>query len=309
MVAEPTPVGPRPGDGPHPDDEPGEVVPWRRVLADAVAVLRDAGVGNADQEARWLVERATGLGPTEVLTRLDAPATERAATHVHAMAARRAAGEPLQYAMARWGFRSLDLYVDRRVLIPRPETEVLAQMALDECRRLGADLAVDLGTGSGALALSLAAERPGLEVWATDASEDALAVARANLSGLGRAATRVRLAAGSWFDALPAEVAGRIDVIVTNPPYVSDAEMADLPAEVRDWEPRQALCSGPTGLEDVERILFEAPSWLARPGSVLVELAPHQAAPARALARRAGFTSVTVWPDLAGLDRIVLARR
>ena len=154
-------------------DQPdaAEVVPWRRVLADAAAALREAGVDNADQEARWLVERATGLGAAEVLTRLDAPATERGATHVHAMAARRAAGEPLQYAMSRWGFRSLDLYVDRRVLIPRPETEVLAQMALDECRRLDADVAVDLGTGSGALALSLAAERPGLEVWGTDASE------------------------------------------------------------------------------------------------------------------------------------------
>ena len=284
-------------------------MPWRRVLADAAAALREAGVDNADQEARWLVERATGLGAAEVLTRLDAPATERGATHVHAMAARRAAGEPLQYAMSRWGFRSLDLYVDRRVLIPRPETEVLAQLALDECRRLDAGVAVDLGTGSGALALSLAAERPGLEVWGTDASEDALAVARANLTGLGRAATRVRLAPGSWFDALPADLAGRVDVIVTNPPYVSEAEMAELPSEVREWEPHQALCSGPSGLEDVERIVSEAPAWLARPGSLLVELAPHQAATARALARRAGFTSVTVWPDLAGLDRIVLARR
>jgi release factor glutamine methyltransferase len=286
----------------------GEVLPWRRVLADAAATLRAAGVDNADQEARWLVERATGLGPAELLTRLDDAATERGATHVHAMAARRSAGEPLQYAMARWGFRSLDLYVDRRVLIPRPETEVLAQLALDECRRLDAAVAVDLGTGSGALALALATERPGLEVWGTDASGDALAVARANLAGLGRAATRVRLAAGSWFAALPPELAGRIDVIVTNPPYVSEAEMAELPVDVREWEPRGALCSGPTGLEDIERIVAEAPGWLARPGSLLVELAPHQAATARAQARRAGFTSATVWPDLAGRDRIVLAR-
>jgi release factor glutamine methyltransferase len=286
----------------------GEVLPWRRVLADAAAVLRAAGVDNADQEARWLVERATGLGPAEVLTRLDEPATEQGATHVHDMAARRAAGEPLQYAMARWGFRSLDLYIDRRVLIPRPETEVLAQLALDECRRLDAAVAVDLGTGSGALALTLARERPGLEVWGTDMSDGALAVARANLAGLGRAATRVRLAGGSWFGALPAELAGRIDVIVTNPPYVSEAEMAELPDEVRDWEPREALCAGPTGLEDVERIVAEAPGWLACPGSLLVELAPHQTASARAQALRAGFTSVTVWPDLAGRDRIVLAR-
>jgi release factor glutamine methyltransferase len=295
-------------DGDRDAASTGDVLPWRRVLADAAAVLRAAGVDNADQEARWLVERATGLGPAEVLTRLDEPASERGATHVHAMAARRAAGEPLQYAMARWGFRSLDLHVDRRVLIPRPETEVLAQLAVDECRRLDAAVAVDLGTGSGALALALASERPGLQVWGTDVSDDALAVARANLAGLGRAATRVRLAAGSWFEALPADLAGRIDVIVANPPYVSEAEMAELPDEVRDWEPREALCAGPTGLEDIERIVAEAPVWLARPGSLLVELAPHQAASGRAQARRAGFPSVTVWPDLAGRDRIVLAR-
>jgi release factor glutamine methyltransferase len=169
-------------------------------------------------------------------------------------------------------------------------------------------VAVDLGTGSGALALALAVEHPGLEVWGTDASADALAVARANLSGLGRAATRVRLTEGSWFAALPDELAGRIDVIVTNPPYVSEAEMAELPIEVHDWEPHQALCAGPSGLEDVERIVAEAPAWLARPGALLVELAPHQAATARTMALRAGFTSATVWPDLAGRDRIVLAR-
>jgi release factor glutamine methyltransferase len=287
----------------------GAAVPWRDVLAATVTRLRDAGVDNGPQEARWMVERATGWTAAELVARLDAPATERAATHVHAMAGRRAAGEPLQYALARWGFRTLDLYVDRRVLIPRPETEVLAGMAVDECRRLDATVAVDLGTGSGAIALALAVERPGLEVWGTDISPDALAVARANLSGLGRAATRVRLAEGRWFEALPSELAGRIDVIVSNPPYVSDAEMRDLPADVREWEPHQALRSGPTGLEDIGHIVAEAPAWLARPGALLVELAPHQVDAARALAHRAGWSSVTVWPDLAGRDRVVLLRR
>ncbi len=285
-----------------------EVVPWRRLLADAAARLREAGVDDPVQEARWLVERATGSAAAELAVRLDEPATVRGATHLDAMLDRRLAGEPLQYALERWAFRTLDLYVDRRVLIPRPETEVLAEVALDESRRLSARCAADLGTGSGALALSLAVERPGLEVWGTDASPDALAVARANLAGLGRAATRVRLVAGDWFDALPPQLAGRIDVIVSNPPYVSDAEMADLPAEVRDWEPGGALCSGPTGLEDVERVVAGAPRWLARPGSLLVELAPDLAAAARRLARAAGFGTVTVWPDLAGRDRILLAR-
>ncbi len=287
----------------------GERVAWRVLLADAAGRLRAAGIDNPDREARWLVERATGLTAGELTVALDRPASERGATHLHGMVERRAAGEPLQYALGRWAFRTLDLFVDRRVLIPRPETEVMAGLALDECRRLDARCAVDLGTGSGALALALAVERPGLAVWGTDASDDALAVARANLSGLGRAATRVRLASGDWFAALPPELAGTVDVVVANPPYVSEEEMADLPGEVRDWEPRQALCSGPTGLEDIERIVDEAPRWLARPGGLLVELAPHQARAARARALAAGFRTATVWPDLAGLDRILLARR
>jgi release factor glutamine methyltransferase len=286
----------------------GQAVPWRDLLAGAAARLRTAGLDNADQEARWLVERATGYSAAELAVHLDQPATERGTTHLHGMVERRVAGEPLQYALERWGFRSLDLYVDRRVLIPRPETEVLAGMALDECRRLSAGLAVDLGTGSGALALALAVERPGLEVWGTDVSGEALAVARANLAGLGRAARSVRLAEGVWFEALPGDMAGRIDVIVTNPPYVADDEIVDLPPEVREWEPHQALLSGPTGTEDIEHLVAEAPRWLARPGSLLVELAPHQARHAQNLAVRAGFASATVWPDLTGRDRILLAR-
>ncbi|MBN2624178.1 MAG: peptide chain release factor N(5)-glutamine methyltransferase [Acidimicrobiales bacterium] len=288
--------------------EPVDVVPWRALLAGAADRLRAAGVDNPVQEARWLVERATGLTAGELAGRLDEPATERAATHLATMLARRLAGEPLQYAMGRWAFRTLELYVDRRVLIPRPETEVLAGMALDECRRLDARVAVDLGTGSGAVALALTVEQRRLEVWGTDASADALAVARANLAGIGRAATRVRLVEGSWFSALPTDLAGRIDVVVTNPPYVADDEAVDLPAEVLDWEPHEALFSGPTGLEDIEHIVTEAPRWLARPGALLVELAPHQATRAQKIATASGFTSATVWPDLTGRDRILLAR-
>jgi release factor glutamine methyltransferase len=283
--------------------------PWRALLAAAADGLRAAGVDNAGQEARWMVEQASGLAAAELAVALDRAAPARAAAQLDRMVGRRAAGEPLQYTLGRWAFRTLDLLVDPRVLIPRPETEVLAGLALDECRRLDARLAVDLGTGSGALALALAVERPGLEVWGTDASDAALAVARANLAGLGRAATRVRLAGGDWFAALREDLAGRLDVVVANPPYVSEAEMADLPDEVRAWEPHEALCSGPSGLEDIGRIVDEAPRWLSRPGSLLVELAPHQARRARARALAAGFHSVSVWPDLAGRDRILLARR
>jgi release factor glutamine methyltransferase len=284
---------------------------WRRLLADARARLAAAGVGNADQEARWLVADVAGAGGldrTALATGLDRPADPDEAAALEALVERRAEGEPLQYVLGRWDFRRIDLALDRRVLIPRPETEVLAGLALDEVDRLGARRAVDLGTGSGALALALAAERPWLEVAGTDRSPDALAVAGANRDRLGLGG-RVSLLAGSWFDALPDDWLGRIDLVVANPPYVSAAEMADLPAEVRDWEPQDALCAGPTGLEDIAAIVAGAPRWLARPGALLVEMAPHQVHEAARLAERAGFPSVTLWPDLAGRDRILWARR
>jgi len=223
------------------------------------------------------------------------------------MIERRAAGEPLQYVLGSWGFRRLDLFVDARVLIPRPETEQVVEVALRELAALpGARTVVDLGTGSGAIALSLAVEVPSVEVWATDVSEAALEVARANLSGLaGRAATRVRVTAGAWFDALPPALAGQVDLIVSNPPYVGAAET--LPPEVADWEPATALVAGPTGLEAVEQILAGAGRWLRRPGTLVLEIAPHQAGPAVALAARLGYET-DVRPDLAGRDRALVGR-
>jgi release factor glutamine methyltransferase len=283
-------------------------VAWQTLLDEATDRLAGAGFENAEQEARWLGQRASGLEGAELIVGLEEPASLRDATFFYDMLERRLRGEPLQYVLGSWGFRVLDLYVDNRVLIPRPETETLTQMALEECRRLEARLAVDLGTGSGAIALALAVEWTGIEVWATDVSPDALAVARANGAGLGRIGAAVRLAEGSWYEALPAELAGAVDVIVSNPPYVAEFEVEDLPDEVRAWEPLAALVSGPSGLEAIERIVAEAPLWLARPGSLLVEIAPHQAPEAEALARDAGFGSAAVWPDLTGRDRMLLAR-
>lgn len=226
------------------------------------------------------------------------------------MTERRRAGEPLQYVTGSWGFRRLDLMVDRRVLIPRPETEVVVEVALDELRRLARSrprpVAVDLGTGSGAIALALADEGPEAEIWATDASAPALDVATANLAGLGgRAATRIRVAHGSWFSALPGELAGRIDLVVSNPPYVAEAD--EVEPEVARWEPADALWSGPTGLEASEVILGQAPRWLARPGVVVLELAAERARETADRAEAAGFT-VSIHPDLAGRERVLVGR-
>lgn len=265
-------------------------------------------------EARWLVEELTDGSWPGVL---DEAVTARAGSRFEELLERRATGEPFQYVLGHWPFRKLDLMVDRRVLIPRPETEVVVEVALAELDRLGHGLglghgpavAVDLGTGSGAIALSLVAERSGVEVWATDASSEALSVARANLAGLGAPAARVRLAEGSWWDALPRTLAGRIDVAVSNPPYISSGEMRALDPGVTEWEPRAALEAGPFGTEEVGAILHQARAWLAPRASIVVEIAPHQAGEVRDLALDAGFLDVELHPDLSGRDRVLVARK
>jgi release factor glutamine methyltransferase len=272
---------------------------WRSLRDAARARLGD------DQEVRWIVERASGLTAAEQVSALDAVADDRHAASFEAMVARREAGEPLQYVLGRWGFRTLDLFVDPRVLIPRPETEVVAGFAIDAVPPGGR--VVDLGTGSGAIALSIAAERwPDVEVWATDASEDAIAVARANLAALGRRGSVVRLAVGDWFDALPGELRGTFDVVVANPPYVPDGAL--VARQVRDHEPHLALFGGPDGLDPARRVVAEAPAWLRPGGTLVVEMGEDQGEALAAAARAAGFAEVEVRQDLTERDRALVAR-
>ena len=261
-------------------------------------------------DARRIVERASGFDGASYHLHIDEPVTARSAAHFEQMVERRSAGEPLQYVLGAWAFRALDLYVDHRVLIPRPETETVVEVVLAELGRIAAKspVAVDLGTGSGAIALSLAREVRNVEVWGVDRSPDALAVARANLAGLGRAGAAVRLAEGSWFDALPPFLRGTVDVVVSNPPYISEGELDDLPPDVVRWEPLSALVAGPTGLEQIETIVAEAPGWLARPGALVVEIAPHQREAAIHLALDAGFPHADVRQDLAGRARVLVGR-
>jgi release factor glutamine methyltransferase len=237
----------------------------------------------------------------------DEPATQRRVAHLDAMVARRAAGEPVQYVLGRWPFRTLDLMVDRRVLIPRAETEVVAGLVIDLVNARGGARVADLGTGSGAIALSVAAECKHAQVWATDRSTDALDVARANCAGLGRRSAVVTLVEGSWFDALPAQLRGRLDVVVSNPPYV----MADdpLPPSVRDWEPVEALRAGPDGLDDLRVIIDGAADWLSSDGVLVCEIDPRQAESVADLARSHGFAAVEVVADLAGRARALVAHR
>jgi release factor glutamine methyltransferase len=289
----------------------------RELLAEATAVLGSV------TEARWVLERATGLDAAALATSLGEPAAAGVADDVLAMAARRAGGEPLQYVLGSWPFRTLELSVDPRVLIPRPETEAVVEIALgvlaDAIAAIEAAvperpvMAVDLGTGTGAVALSLVAEGPeALVVWGVDRSADALEVARANLAGLIRRrpelAGRVQLAQGHWFGALPVELAHSMCLVVANPPYVAAGEWDGLDPVVRDHEPRGALVSGPTGLEDVTAIVEQAGTWLAPGAGLVMEIAPHQSGPARAAATAAGFRQVRVQPDLTGRDRALVCR-
>jgi release factor glutamine methyltransferase len=285
---------------------------WRALLAATADRLSAAGAESADATARLLVEEASGGRGAAMLLGLAEAAEPAAEQHLEAMVQRCLAGEPLQYVLGHWAFRTLDLLVDPRVLIPRPETELVAEHALAELdrrtarRRADAPVVVDLGTGSGALALAIAVEGPTAEVWAVERSAAALSVARANLCASAAAAGTVHLAEGSWFEPLPARLRGEVDVLVSNPPYVADDEV--LPGVVVDHEPRAALFSGPTGLEAVELIVAEAPRWLAGGGALVLEIGASQGAAARSLASAAGFPAVDVHRDLAGRDRILVAR-
>ncbi|MCU1456927.1 MAG: protein-(glutamine-N5) methyltransferase, release factor-specific [Actinomycetia bacterium] len=304
-------------------DVAGRPATWRELTDRAADTLRAAGIDTADMEARWLMEEVSGLDRAELTVEADELAPDRTVPILDALVERRAAGEPLQYVLGHWDFHGLDLAVDPRVLIPRPETEVVAEVAISELERIGERrgrsdawsgaltnfTVADLGTGSGALALALAAELPDAAVWATDRSEAALAIARANLAGAGQPAVRVRLGEGSWFEALPEDLRGGLRLVVSNPPYVAESEYPDLPPEVRDYEPYDALVSGPSGLESIATIVEQAPDWLEPGGVLVLELAPHQVESARSLAAAAGFADVEIRKDLSGRERVLVARR
>jgi release factor glutamine methyltransferase len=288
---------------------------------DAEAQLAALQVPDPTSEARWMIEEVSGMDASEQIAEAGGFATQRATAALDVLLARRAAGEPIQYVLGAWNFCGIDLFVDRRVLIPRPETETVVECAIAEVERLGERVGrpdpwtgaithyavADLGTGSGAVALALAASLPDAEVWATDASPHALAVAQANIAANGNLATRLRIAQGSWFDALPSELRGRLLTVVSNPPYIADDEVLD--PSVAQWEPRDALFAGPTGREALERLIVDATDWLDPAGTLVLELAPHQADDVADRARAAGFAEVLVRSDLSGHARALVARR
>jgi len=280
-------------------------VTWREM------VKRTQGEVGERTIAQWLCEHASGCDADEFGDILDELVSERSAQHLHSMLARYATGEPLQYVMGRWAFRRLDLLVDSRVLIPRPETELLvehvARYALQKIRDVGRGVTIeDLGTGSGAVGLSILHELPfeSAEVWMTDVSEDALHVARANAAGVGRNAVGARFGHGSWYEALPADLQGSLDAIVSNPPYIATGDPL-VGESVLKWEPHNALFAGTDGLDDLRVVVSGAANWLVPGGLLAVEMGFTQAKVVSQLFESAGFKNMSVHRDLAGLDRFV----
>jgi release factor glutamine methyltransferase len=285
------------------DELHNQTVTWRELWNETADLIGDRA------HARWLCEVASSSAtPDEFLAELDQAATVRMVSHLDAMLARYRAGEPVQYVLGQWSFRHIELAIDRRVLIPRPETELVAEVAIEKAAAIGPTrLIADLGTGSGAIGLAMAYELPheGTTVWITDVSADALDVARSNIAGLGPAGRNVRAALGSWLDALPADEL--FDVIVANPPYVA-VDSPDLEKAVGDWEPAGALFAGPDGLDDIRTIVGESTSRLRKGGWLILEIGADQSEPVRELMAAAGYVNIEVRPDLAGLDRIAIGR-
>ena len=285
-----------------------ETITWGELLQVTVVEL-----GN-EQEARWLCEHASGLDRVELDAARDEVVSQRCGVALRAMVTRRLTGEPLQYVMKSWAFRDLDVLVDNRVLIPRPETEVVVQAALDLAREMisktNSKLRVaDLGTGSGVIGLSLASELPRgtTEVWLTDLSADALEVARANLAGLGLINGDVRVAQGSWFAALPSELKNSFDLIVSNPPYIGVYDPS-VESSVLNHEPHLALFAGSDGLDAYREIIAQAADWLVTDGWLVLEIGHQQGDSVRELLAQNNFKQIEIRQDLAGRDRIAIAK-
>lgn len=261
------------------------------------------GIENPRLNAELLVGHSLGLKRMQLYLQFERPLAEPELARIRPLVKRRSEREPLQYIIGSTEFSGLTLKVDRRALIPRPETELLVEMAVEKCAALAPAQVLDLGTGSGALALALAKSFPAAQVMAVDVSADALALARENAAALGLE-ERVHFVRSDWFAAVPER---KFELIVANPPYLSDAETRETASEVKDFEPWGALSAGPAGTEALLRIIAESPRWLAPGGRLLLETGIAQHAELLAAARAAGFTQVESRRDLTGRDRFVSA--
>jgi release factor glutamine methyltransferase len=277
-------------------------------LVDQIAVrLSGLSIDNAAAEARDIVAAAAGENRFWPRLHADAELTSQLAARADAIATSRARGMPFAYAVGRAAFRHLTLTVNQSVLIPRQETEVLVDLVLGRFSRPGGTVA-DVGTGSGAIALALASEGQFERVIGTDISADAISIAHSNAQNLAaRLKARMEFRTGDLLLPLAGE---RLDVLVSNPPYIAFDEASDLPASVRDWEPSHALFSGGHGLNATRRIIEGAPALLSSGGLLALEVDYRRALQvAELVASNGSFRGIEVCPDLVGRDRFVVATR
>lgn len=296
---------------------PEEGEPWTvlRMIRWSGDYLEGKGVERGRLDGEHLLAHVLGLSRLQLYLQYDRPLTPDELAAYKPLLLRRAGREPLQYILGRTPFRELEVRIDRRALVPRPETERLVQAVLDRVAsrvREGSDgtsgglTALDVGTGTGCIALSLAREGPFVRVVATDASEEALALARENTREAGLDGV-VELVAGRLFEPVQGE---RFDVVVSNPPYVAEADRSGLEPEVAEWEPRDALFAGPDGLDVLRELVARAPDHVAPDGLLALEVGLGQADAVAGLVRATGaFEEPSVCRDLTGRPRMVLARR
>lgn len=274
----------------------------RKVLTWTTQHFEKSEVDAPRLTAELLLAHTLKLDRVRLYTELDRPLEKDELAAYRALIQRRIGGEPTQYLTGMKDFYGRKFQVDARVLIPRPETELLVEAIV---KRLKPQRVLDLCTGSGCIAVTIACELPEASVWATDVSGGACAVARANADALG-AGSRVTVLEGDLFAAVPQ--GAKFDVIVSNPPYVKSGELATLQREVQR-EPKLALDGGPDGLDVVRRIATEAVAWLKAGGSLALEIGDGQGDSVRDILMRAGYHDVVIEKDLARLDRLAFGKR
>jgi len=297
----------------QPEDQPARQADRAWTVSDALTWTVDyftrKQVENPRRSAEWLLSAATGLSRIELYAHFDRPLSPAERTLFRTSIERRAAGEPLQYVTGEVPFRHLILHVRPGVFIPRPETEVVVDAVLGflDASGLEAPAVVDLCTGSGAIAVSLAHERASVRVHASEIVPETADAARENAERSG-VSDRVTVLTGDLFAPLPEELRGTLDVVVSNPPYIPTADLADLPHEVAGFEPRIALDGGADGLDVVRRIAEQAAEWL-RPGGVLVMETDTSCAKEAARILSRWYEEIEVRQDLTGRDRIAMGTR
>jgi release factor glutamine methyltransferase len=265
------------------------------LVAQVENVLAGAGVPTPRLDAELLVEHVTGFSRAQLALEATRSVGDAERSRLEGLVARRAAREPLQYVLGEWGFRRLTLTVDRRALVPRPETEVVVERSLALLEGRERPRVLDVGTGSGAIALALADEHPGARVMGVDASQEALALARENAARIG---LELELRRYDLFTGLPA---GPWDLVVSNPPYVQPEDLHLLEPEVREWEPHAAL----VGHGATEAVARGALDVLGPGGGLVLEVADGTAEIVGALLDELGYHDVRTTADLTGRDRVV----